>query len=287
MRINGRKKKLETKYIVLIIILSICVLIGILSLTVRDDRDLSAIEKGLKDVGVNIQKFIYMPFRYVGDKLNNYNDMKRIYQKYKNIDEQASKVPLLEAENDELRDSLKELQNTLELNKLMTDYATVNATVINRNVGNWYNSLTIDKGEKQGLKMNMVVITNSGLIGKISKTTYYTSDVKLITTPDLNSKISVGIISSDTVTYGLLSGFDRNNKQLLVIDIIDNTTIKVRDKVTTSGLSDLYPKGILVGTVSKVENDEFGISKTIKVTPAANFNNLRYVTVLKGPDTHD
>lgn len=285
MRLNSHKKKMETKFIVLIIIVSVCLIIGIISLSVRDNRSLSFAEKGIKDVGLGLQKIISMPFHFVVDKIDNYNDMKRIYKKYKEADNIESKATLLEEYNKELNKSLNELKDTLELNKLITDYEAINATVINRNIGNWYNTLTIDKGETAGIKANMIVITNSGLIGKVIKTSFYTSDVKLITTPDLNSKISVGIISGETVTYGLLSGYDKNNKNLLVIDIIDNTTIKVGDKVTTSGLSDLYPKGIIVGSVSKIETDDFGISKIVRVTPSSNFNDLRYVTVLREPDS--
>jgi rod shape-determining protein MreC len=172
--------------------------------------------------------------------------MKRIYQKYKDVDKVESKASLLETENKELRGSLEELKKTLELNELITDYDTINASIINRNVGEWYNTLTIDKGEKSGLKPEMIVINNSGLIGIIIKTTFYTSDVKLITATDLNNKISVSITSGDVITHGLLSGYDNKQKHLIITDIVDNTTISVGDKVITSGLSDLYPRGIII-----------------------------------------
>lgn len=284
MRLNSKKKHIETKYIVLYIILGISLLIGIISLTVKDDRTLIFIEKGIKDTGLTIQNIIYTPFRFVGSKIDDYKEMKRIYAKYKDIDKRASKVKLLEEENRELRKSLDELKKTLNLKSLITDYGAINATIVNRNVGYWYNTLTIDKGENDGVKEGMIVINNEGLIGKVIKATYYNCDVKLITTPDLNNKISVGITSNDNVTYGLLSGYDKTTKYLSVVDIIDNTDIKVGDKVVTSGLSETYPKGISVGVVSKIELDEFGISKIVKVTPYANFNDLRYVTVLKGHD---
>ncbi|MFA5409512.1 MAG: rod shape-determining protein MreC, partial [Bacilli bacterium] len=188
----------------------------------------------------------------------------------------------MQAENKELKASLEELGKILSLNSLITDYEAVNATVINRNVGNWYNTLTIDKGEKNGLKTDMIVITNEGLIGRIIKPSFYTSEVKLITTSDLNSRISVGITTEALTTYGLLSGYDINNKHLLVTDIVDNTNIKAGDTVITSGLGNMFPKGIIVGSVAAITIDDFGISKIIKVTPASDFNSIRYVTVLKG-----
>ena len=284
MKLNSRKKKIETKFVILGIILIACFAVGILSLTVKDNRTFTTVEKYAKDVGVGIQNVLYMPFRFVTDKIDNYKEMKMIYKKYKNISDIESKAILLEEENKELKSSLDELKGVLNLNKLITDYKAINATVINRNVGNWYNTLTIDKGEKNGLKVDMVVITNEGLIGKITKTSFYISEVKLITTPDLNNKISVGVVTDTTTTYGLLSGYDKNTKELSVVDIVDDTTIKVGDKVITSGLSNLFPKGIIVGTVSKLEIDEFGISSLVKVNPVADFNNIRYVTVLGSRD---
>jgi rod shape-determining protein MreC len=252
-----------------------------ISLMVRDDRNLSFAESTVKDIGIGIEKVLYAPFRFIGNSISEFNEMKRIYKKYKSLDEKESTMSLLETENKELRDSLNELKKTLALNVLMSDYNLVNATIINRDVGNWYNTITVDKGEKDGIKVGMIATSNDGLIGKIIKTTYYTSEIKLITTPDLNVKISVGINSDSNVTYGILSGYDINNKQLLVIDIIDNTPIKVGDKVVTSGLSETYPKGILIGSISKVEMDELGISKSVRVTPSVNFNNIRFITILK------
>lgn len=280
MKLNKHKKRLELKYILLIGIVSIAIIIGFISVMSRDDRELSFIEKGIKDIGLGIQKTLYIPIRFVTDRINNYSEMKRIYREYKNIDLKAAKASLFETENMELKKSLDELKEALELNHLVTDYKLLNATVIHRDLGNWYNIITLDKGEKDGVKKNMVVINSKGLIGKVIKTTYFTCDVKLITTSDLNNKISVGIISDDNITYGLLSGYDYNNKQLLVTDIVDNTTIKVGDKVITSGLSDIFPKGLIVGLVSKVESNEFGISKTVKVTSDIDFNNLSYLSIV-------
>lgn len=287
MKLNRRRKKIETKYIVLIVIIFVFMLIGFISLSTKDDRGQTFIEKGLRDVGLNIQKVLYTPFRFVGDKIDNYNEMKRIYREYKKLDDNKSKTNLITEENKELKKSVEDLKKLLDLNNSMSDYDLVNATVINRNVGSWYNTLTIDKGEKSGIKVGMVVLTGSGLIGKVIKTSFYTSDVKLITTMDLNNKISVGISSNNTLTYGLLSGYDLKRKELLVIDIIDDALIKEGDTVITSGLSDAYPKGIVIGSVSKVESDDFGTSRRIRVKPATDFNYLNYVTVLKGDISYD
>ena len=58
--------------------------------------------------------------------------------------------------------------------------------------------------------------------------------------------------------------------------------IQVGDVVTTSGLGGMFPRGIYIGTVEKIESDKYGLSKTLGVKTTQNFNNIHYVTVLKG-----
>ena len=84
--------------------------------------------------------------------------------------------------NNSLKQEIKELKELLNLNSTLSEYTTINATIISRNDLYWFNTVIIDKGKKDGLKKNMAVITQNGLIGKISKTTKKTSEIKLITT---------------------------------------------------------------------------------------------------------
>ena len=280
MRRKKNKELLEKKYIILLSILIIFLIIGLLSLIIRDDRNLSLPEMIIKDTGNTIIKIILTPFTYIGNKINDYQEMKHFYHKYKDkvIDEYSSKV--IEIENVELKDNIKELKNILDLNNTLTEYNIVNATVISRNK-NWFNTINIDKGSNDGLKEDMIVISKGGLIGKIIKTSFYTSEVKLITTSNLDLKISVSIKHDDNYTYGILSGYNKDSKLLLVNDIIDNTNITKGDLVLTSGLSETYPKGIIVGYVDNIKTDHLGISKIISVKSEVDFNNIFYVSVLK------
>lgn len=284
MRLNKKKRKIETRYLVLIIIMAITIFIGILSITVNDNRNLTPIEGGPKDIFVMIEDVIYAPFRYIGDKINEFKDMKKIYRQYKTIADKEEGLLLLEEENKELKNEINQMKSLLDLNSLLTQYWSINATVINRDIGEWYNTFTIDKGSKSGIKVDMAVINSQGLIGRVVKTTSYTSEIKLISTNDLNSRISVGIVADDNTTYGILSGYDYKKKLLLVNSITDASKIKKGDKVITSGLSNIFPKGLIIGKVDSVTNTEFGLSKTIKIKPVANFNDIRFVTVIKRKD---
>ena len=105
-----------------------------------------------------------------------------------------------------------------------------------------------------------------------------TSVVKLITNYS-NGKISVKVWNSDNTSINKVLEVDEYNN--LIISGIDNEfDIKEGLKVTTSGLSDIYPSGITIGTIEKIEEDKFGISKKAYIKHAGNLDNIRFVSVL-------
>ena len=184
--------------------------------------------------------------------------------------------------NVHLEEEIEQLRKALDLNQTLTGYEVVNATVINRNRSYWYQTLTIDKGKKAGLADNMVVITKDGLIGKLQKVTNYSSEVKLITANDINNKVSVSIATTDGETDAILSGYNQEEGLVEISSVDSQVPIQVGDVVTTSGLGGMFPRGIYIGTVEKIESDKYGLSKTLGVKTTQNFNNIHYVTVLKG-----
>ena len=174
-----------------------------------------------------------------------------------------------------------ELKEALELNKTLTEYTPVNATILSRNKSYWFNTITIDKGKSSGIKKNMAVITKKGLVGKINKVSDNSSEIKLITTDDINFKISVAIKTNEVDNYAILNGYDKETGCIKATGIDKTTDVKKDDIVLTSGLGDMFPGGIYIGTVEKVESDKYNLSKNIYVKTYQDFNDIHYVTVLK------
>ena len=156
----------------------------------------------------------------------------------------------------------------------------MNATVVNRNIGYWYNTLVIDKGSKNGVKQGDAVITPSGLIGKISSVSNFSSTVKLLTTNKISNKISVKISSNKQYQYGLLIGYDSERNVYKIEGVTNSKNIKEGDLVTTTGLTDYFPSGILIGKVSNIVKDEYDLNSLVEVEPSVNFDNISIVTVL-------
>ena len=274
------KKKNNRFKIIIIIIVLFAILLGLSSYTVDDDKNLNFFEKALKDTSTFIQKIFSAPINFVKDELEVFNEKKDLYEKYTKLKEKVEKTDLYYAQIEELQKEVTELKSTLDLNATLSEYTYVNATVVNRNIGYWYNSLTIDKGSKNGVKKGDAVITPSGLIGKITNVSNFSSTVKLLTSDEVSGKISIKIKSNEEYLYGLLIGYDSEYKIYKVEGITNSNNIKEGDLVTTTGLTDYFPSGLLIGKVSRVVKDEYDLNSIVEVVPSVNFEDISIVTVL-------
>ena len=259
-----RKNKKKKKIIIIIIIVFCSFFLLFYSLS--SNRKMTAVESFFKDVASVVMKGVMLPFTSLNADKDS--DLTESYVIQKNL-------------NVHLEEEIEQLRDALDLNQTLTGYDVVNATVINRNKSYWYQTLTIDKGKKDGLKKNMVAITKDGLIGKIQKVTNYSSEIKLITANDINNKVSVSIATTSGETTAILSGYDKDNNLVLISGVDSLVEIKVGDVVTTSGLGGMFPRGIYIGEVETITNDKYGLSKTLGVRMNQNFNNIHYVTILK------
>ena len=274
-----KKRNNKIKYIIIIVVL-FAAFLGITSVSIGDDKDLNFFEKAVKDTTTFIQKIFYAPVKFVKDEIEVFNEKKDIYEKYKELQAKEEKTDLYYSQIRELQKEVTELKSILELNSTLSEYTYVNATVVNRNIGQWYNNLVIDKGSKNGVKKGDAVITSSGLIGKITSVSNFSSTVKLLTSDEISNKISVKVDNENGYQYGLLIGYDVEKGVYRLEGITNSSNIKEGDLVTTTGLTDYFPSGILIGKVSKVVKDEYDLNSIIEVIPSVNFKDISIVTIL-------
>ena len=254
---KDKKKSIISLFIILIVLLAL--LFGSLLIT-RNKNTF------LKDGVILIEKLFMYPFTALNKEKNE--TQTESYTIQKNV-------------NESLEKEIQELKEELELNKTLTEYEPINATVLSRNKSYWFNTITIDKGSKSGIKNNMAVITKNGLIGKITKVSNYSSEVKLITSDDVKFKVSVSIKTNEDDNYAILNGYDKKTGLIKISGIDKTTNINVDDSVLTSGLGEMFPSGIYVGQVKEIKNDKYNLSKIVYIKTNQDFNDIHYVTVLK------
>ncbi len=281
---NRKRKKIELRYFVLVAVIAIIILVVVLSYALKTDKKLNTFESIIRDATVEIQKIFYTPFLGLDKMISDYTGLRNVLKENEILKSNVEKVDSLEAENEELKQQIKKLKDELNVEHVLNDYDYLNATVINRNSVNWYNNLTIDKGSNNGIKEGMVVINSTGVIGKTTNVSTFSSDVRLITTTDTNNKISVSIISDGKKLTGVINEYDYKTGYLEVEGISNTDKVSVGDMVYTSGLGGVFPSGILIGKVSQVTTDVYDLAKIINVSPSADFEDINYVTVLKRND---
>lgn len=256
----------------IVILCAIIVFIALIGVSLRSQSQ-SPVEQYVGDSVAFGQKAVSYPVHFVTGSINN------LFAK-DSSKEQQSKVKQLEAENERLKSENKKYKKELDIEDI-SKFEPISSTVLSRNPDQWMNTLVINQGAKDGIKNNMAVMTSEGLVGRISKVNQFSSQVDLISTNTRANRLSVNIQHEDENVFGLIDHYDSKNEELIITDINNKDSVKKGDKVVTSGLADQLPSSIYIGEVSKVENDEYGLSKEVRVKTAANLSDLNHVYVAK------
>jgi len=193
----------------------------------------------------------------------------------------------LQEENRKLLNTIANLRETqqenIRLRKLLNfedkfKFQTTVARVIAKDVTNEFRSIRISKGENSGIKRNMAVVTEEGIVGRILRTTEKTADIVTI----LDPMSEVDVIDERSRARGIVEGLTEEICQLKYTVRTDD--IQTNDILVSSGLGGIFPKGVVVGTVSKVNKKPFGISQDVEVQPSVDFTKLEEVLVIRNGD---
>ena len=192
-------------------------------------------------------------------------------------------VDELTIENTRLQQDRYELTNLRELYSLdaqYDEYEKTGARIIARDSGNWFYSFVINKGEQDGIAVDMNVMAGSGLVGRIVDVGPNWAKVKTIIADDSNVSAMVLSSSDNMIVSGNLKLYATG-----VIEfeqLIDSANAVVEgDKIVTSNISDKYLPGILIGYISKIDQDSNNLTKSGNITPAVDFEHLEEVLIIK------
>ncbi len=281
--LNNRKKQ-RNKRIVLIITVAI-VVFSTISLVFS--RTQGGLERMVSDSIAAIEYYVVKkPVEFVSNLFSEYNELKDVYKENKILKAKLSSYASVEVNTDVLSKEIDELKKMLNIEYLPTDY-NVKTTSFVRESDDWNNEITIDLGSLAGVSKDMVVISSKGMIGKVTSVTEVTARVQLLTAENPTSALPIQVINGDQNVYGLLNRYDIESKCFEITLFSDVEKFEDNAKVITSGLGGKAPKGIYIGTVESSIVSEDGTSKTIRVKPAADFNDLSYVAVVFRSDSNE
>ena len=200
----------------------------------------------------------------------------------------------LKAENQELKNknsrleqSLRELENIrtenetlkeyLGLSEKYGEYKTVPGYVIDKDISNYSKTIVINIGKKDGIEENMTVIADEGLVGHVISVADNTAKVRTI----IDTSSSISCLMSTNRDSIVCKGTLDSNSELKAMYIPTDANLVQGDRVDTSGLGGIYPKGIHVGTVKKIFATQNITDRYAIVETAVDFNKLNTVLVIK------
>lgn len=264
----------------ILLLVGVIFLVALISFSLRDRDNASLPEQIIKDVVGFGQSIFSKPTQYITGVFDNVDSLLNTYEENKRLKGRLEEFAKLQADVNDLASENTRLREVVDKQEDLREYEPIQATVIARNPDQWEEKLILDKGEVHGVEKNMAIMTAQGLIGKVVLTTPLTSTVELLSTNNPNYRVSAMVMGEKEV-FGLIEGYDDERKELILKRIDSNIDIKKGQKIMSSGLGGIFPRGLLIGEITEVSTDDFGLTNMAYVKPAADFALLDHVMIAK------
>lgn len=270
------------------IMLVAILLLGILAFATSADRSVTWVESALGSVVQPVQTFAAKASNGIISFFQRVFKTTDADKELEQLQVRLAQLETAEEENERLKAENERLKELLNYTETLGDYQFVTATVIGNSQGVWFEVFTINAGRNKGIEKNMAVVSSSGLVGKVTEVGATWSKVTSII--DTSSEVSVMVERTRDVgiAHGLFSINDDNQLELYYLP--SGYDLVPGDVIVTSGMSDIFPKGILVGTVSEVERltaENTAGKRNAIIVPSVDFGHLEEVLVIVGAAQED
>ena len=282
-----QKPFFNKKLVITMVSLIIAFLLIAFSIFVRNDRSTPSFIQNIGNSAAGVvDKVVNAPVERISRMTGSVSNLTDTYQENAQLKKKLDSMNALQVENETLKQENKQLKQQLSLNKSLTSYTDISTYVISRSPSTWQNQIVISKGSNAGITKGSAVVSDKGLIGRVMEVNKNNSKVELVTTQDdAADRFAVQLIDNNGQTVnGLITGYDTDTNLLVMGQITSKENVKKGTQVITSGLGGTTPKGLFVGTVEKVVNQQAGLPTKIYIKPAADMTNLNVVTVAKRQD---
>ena len=262
-----------------VIIFSVIVLLAVsiifLSATTRDTQRIKA--TGTLTLFSPIQFVVTRTLRFFSDSWRHYFHLISAAEENVRLKRELGHARARNNRQQELEYANIRLRKLLKFRQPL-EHQFLSAEVIARDPSAWYKTVTIDKGWADGVHKGLPVVISEGIAGQVIEATARYAKVMLLI--DRNS--AVDALVQRTRARGIIKGAGNEHYQFVYVLRKDET--QIGDRVITSGLDGVFPKGLVLGQVATVEKQKPGIFQSVTVQPAVDFDKLEEVLVLLNPN---
>lgn len=225
-----------------------------------------------------IQKKIYEIGDYIKRTKEAIVSYQEILEENQVLKNEQIKYDILLSYNEKILEENRRLQEILKIKEeknLNLKVAKVNF----RNPSNLYTRFYINLGKKDGVKKNMIILSGETLIGKVGRVYENYSIVDMITSENFNVSAL-----TESQMLGIIKGSDEEDGTLYFEANTFQNNIEIGEKIYTSGISEIYPKGLYIGKVSEIDEDNGELFRSIKVKNDIDILNMMEVLILMPED---
>lgn len=236
-------------------------------------RETTFFEEFMIDSFGPVQRAFSQSQSWLSDLINHYLANVNASKINENLQQRIAKLESDLLATDEI---IKENQRLKELLKFGQDsgHQEVLAQIVAWDASSDFRVIRINKGAADGIRIQSPVVTADGVVGYIYRLTDHFADVLTILDP--NNRVD-GLVARIRA-HGIVEGY--SNRRALMKYVTRTEPVILDDLVLTSGLGNIYPKGLVIGRVARIERQSYGITQHIEIRPAVDFSRLEEVIVL-------
>ena len=219
---------------------------------------------------------------WVGGQLDyvtsNIWDLATVHEQNKMLRNEVEQLRVQNLQASEAIAENERLRALIGYRQMATQFDLVAARVIGRESATWSRMIVINRGKKDGVEVDMAVVTEKGLVGHVVEAGWNSSKVQLIMDP--RSSVGTLVQRAESRVAGIVQGDMDNPTMPQMVNIPKNADVVEGDVIVTSGFGGRYPKGLVVGLISSLQNDAGGLLKIGLIEPAVDFQKLEDVMVI-------
>lgn len=275
MNYMGRKKRRQNNKVVIGIIIAISIIVSIYLLAIINIPFLSSLSSkvvyGIDATLGSISGFITQGTSYFGNT-------KKLNEKVEALEKELEQTKIAMQEMNTLEIENADLKELLNIKEKYNHFEKIYANVITRSLDNWNETFVINKGSKDGVKEKQTVIAAEGLVGYISNVEEQTSTVTTILDPSSAVSVEISNINKLALVKGDFTLKSKGRLKLTNIPI--DTELAVGETIYSSGIGELYKKGIPVGIISDVISKKNDIDRYATVEVLVDIDSLDMVGII-------
>jgi rod shape-determining protein MreC len=249
-------------------------LLYIFSLNFRPVDRMDYLQRGIVEVIAPISKSFQVTVRAVKNVYEEYLALRKTHEANAQLREQITRLQTQLTEYHEAYLENQRLRRLLDFRTAVRAEA-IPAQVVMHDPSGWFQTLVVDKGAQDGVRADMPVVNDEGVVGRIMDVSERYSRVVLITDP---ANAIDGMIERNRMR-GVLAGKDANSCYLKYIR--GNFDVQMGDLIITSGKDGVFPKGLRLGRIKGVRKDPVALFQTVEVEPVVRLGSLEEVLILK------